>query len=105
MLRFSGRSNIPERCVPTIKLFCGGTNMWWDFLRIDDRNEQYVYTYGREAIALDGFITYDVKTRKWHVTDPCRGDVGNPGRIAESERKFWQVVKAGFPVRLHVVNR
>ena len=79
--------------------------MWWDFLRIDDRNEQYVYPYGREAIALDGFITYDVKTRKWHVTDPCRGDVGNPSRIAESERKFWQVVKAGFPVRLHVVNQ
>ena len=76
--------------------------MWWDFTMIDDRNGQYVYIYGREAIALDGFITYDIKTNTWHVTLPCENDAGNPSRIMESERKFWQVVKAGFPRTYHV---
>ena len=76
--------------------------MWWDFTMIDDRDGQYVYIYGREAIALDGFITYDIKTNTWHVTLPCRNDTGNPARIMESERKFWQVVKAGFPRPCHV---
>ena len=77
--------------------------MWWDFIQIDDRDGQYVYMYGREAIALDGYIVYDMETRKWHVTQPCEKDIGNPSRIAESERKFWQVVKAGFPDSYKVV--
>ena len=76
--------------------------MWWDFMQIDDRDGQYVYIYGREARALDGFVTYDMKTRTWHVAPPCENDAGNPSRIAETERKFWQVVKAGFPRSYHV---
>lgn len=76
--------------------------MWWDFTMIDDRNGQYVYIYGREAIAKDGFITYDIKTNTWHVMLPCENDAGNPARFMESERKFWQVVKADYPRTYHV---
>jgi len=76
--------------------------MWWDYLKLEDSEERVVYIYGREAIGLDGEIVYDRKKRRWSVTIPCKKDAGNPNNIAETERKSWQVVKAGFPPSLHV---
>jgi hypothetical protein len=77
--------------------------MWWDFILIDENDEEIVYMYGREAIALDGEIVYNRKTRRWSVTLSCEKDDDNPVLMAESERKFWQVVKAGFPDSYKVV--
>jgi hypothetical protein len=41
-----------------------------DYLKLEDDDEQVIYIYGREAIALDGEIVYDRKKRRWSVTLP-----------------------------------